>query len=279
MNGRALVIWSAGALVVALASNNPVYRALLVAISLDLLLVRMPPGRSVGPLLRAAGVLGGSAIILNVLLSHSGGTVLLQLPDAWPLVGGAITLESTAYGAAAGLGLIAAVLAVAPLSLVLETHDLIDSLPRGLERSGLAVAAALNLVPGIGRNATAVRDAERLRGWRPRGPRSWAEILVPTMLSAIEDAIALAEAMEARAYGTGLRSRYAPVPWRPLDVAVAAAALAAASLFLGARLLGWPLDWQPYPNLTLPPLEPLLAVGVLLLALPAVPWPSRTSNG
>ena len=71
-------------------------------------------------------------------------------------------------------------------------------MPAPLERTGIAVATSLNLVSGFGRTFTAVRDAQRMRGWRPRGIRSWNEVLVPVVLTAIEDSVLLAEAMEAR---------------------------------------------------------------------------------
>jgi energy-coupling factor transport system permease protein len=173
---------------------------------------------------------------------------------------------------------VGAVLAVAPISLVLEPHELIDALPARLERTGLAVATALNLVPGIGRTAMAVRESEQMRGWRPRGPRSWAEVLVPTMLSAIEDALSLAEAMEARAYGTTARTRFATVKWRRRDVFAVAAAWLGAGLFLVDRLRGGTLDWEPYPTLTLPRVDLVLVAACLLLVLPALPWPSSAST-
>ena len=278
MNPRALLLWSAAALVVDLATNDPVYRALVVLAALDVLAALAPRGRQLRPALVAAALFGGLAVGLNAVLSHTGAHVIAALPDAWPLVGGPVTVESVAYGIGAALGIVGAVLAVAPISLVLESHDLIDALPARFERTGLAVATALNLVPGIGRNAIAIRDAERMRGWRPRGPRSWADILVPTMLSAIEDALALAEAMEARAYGTGARTRFATVEWRRRDTLVIAAAGFAAGLFLVGRLRGWTLDWEPYPALTLPPVDPVLVAACLLLVLPAVPWPSSAST-
>ena len=271
MNPRALLLWSAAALVVDLVTNDPLYRALVVLVALDVLAARLPAERSLRPTLIGVSLFGALAVGLNALLSHSGVHVLAVLPVAWPLVGGPLTAESVAYGADVALGLVGAVLAVAPVSLVLEPHELIDALPARLERSGLVLAVALNLVPGIGRTALAVRDAERMRGWRPRGPRSWAEILVPTMLGAIEDALALAEAMEARAYGTLARTRFASTPWHARDRVALGAAWAAVALFLVARLGGGTPDWQPYPAITLPPLDPVLVAACLLLALPALP--------
>ena len=270
MNARAVLVWSAAALTVDLATNDPVYRATLLVVCIDVLLALVPPSRSLRPLVTVVVVVGATAIILNVALSHSGTHVLVELPPGWPLVGGPLTLEAAAYGLAAGLGIAGAIFAVAPVSLVLETHELVDALPHGLERSALVVASALNLAPAIGRSAVAIRDAEAMRGWRPRGPRSWAEILVPTMLGAIEDSLGLAEAMEARGFGSGPRTRYAPARWGRADALVVVAALTAAGAFVVARIVGSPLDWQPYPTLVAPSIEPVLIGAILLLTAPLI---------
>ena len=162
-------------------------------------------------------------------------------------------------------------LAVAPLAYVLEPHELVDALPARLDRTGIALAAALNLVPGIGRSFHEVREAQTMRGWRPTGVRAWSDVLVPVALTSIEGSMDLAEAMEARAFGSGPRTRYAPAGWRRRDVAIAAAALAALGLVIVARVLGGAADWYPYPVVTLPPIEPVMIAACLLLSPPA--WP------
>ncbi len=272
MNARALAGWSAVGLVIALGGTNPVERVLVGLAALDLLVTRTPPERPLRPLLLGVVLAGGLAAALNLLLAHAGEHVLLTLPAALPLVGGPITLESAAFGAVTATGLMAAILVVAPLSLLLEPHDLLDALPARLERTGVAVATALNLVPTIRRTARGVMEAQRLRGWRPRGPWSWAEILVPVMLTAIEGSLQLAEAMEARAFGSGRRTRYAPRALNALSRLTIGAAVAALGLYLAARVAGAELDWQAYPSLTAPTLDPLAAAACLALALPALPW-------
>jgi len=275
---RAALAWSASALVVVLATGNPVYRVLVALIALNLLVRHRPADRRLRPLLLAGGIAGFSAVILNLALSHSGGHLLATLPQPVPGIGGAVTLESLANGLVAGSGLVAALLAVAPISLLYEPADVVAELPRPLERTGVAAAASLNLVPALARAYTSVREAQVMRGWRPRGPRSWADLLVPVALTAVEDSVQLAEAMEARAFGAGTRSRLRPDRWTPAAVLIAVAAVVAAAVFLGARFFGLEADWYPYPELTLPPVTPALIVASLLLAFPALPWPSPRST-
>ncbi len=258
---RAVVAWSAAALFVVLSTGNPAYRALVLAAALAVVLSSAGLARA-RRLLAWSGMLGLSAVLLWFVLTHAGSTVLFAVPDSVPAIGGPYTLESLAFGAVSGVTLAAAVLAVAPVSLLLEPHEMVDALPAALARSGSAVAAALNLVPTVAASFTAVTEAQRLRGWRPRGPASWAEIVVPVVLTAIEDSIQLAESMEARAFGSGprthLRRRRVARPDR-LVLATAAAAVAA---FLAARLAGWEADWYPYPFLHWPDVS----------ALPAAPF-------
>jgi energy-coupling factor transport system permease protein len=273
LDPRAWLVWSLAAVTVALLTDNPVYRGLVALVALNVLLAWLPPGRRLRPLVVAVALAAALATLINVLASHTGADVIARLPDALPLVGGPLTLESLAFGGTLGLGLVAALLAVAPLSLVLEPHDVVDAVPAPLERTGIVVATSLNLVGGFGRIFAEVRDAQRMRGWQPRGLRSWNEVLVPVVLTAIEDSVLLAEAMEARAFGGGRRTSYASSKFGGREVVVVAAALSAAALFLALRVSGVAMDWYPYPTLSPPPVNPLLVAGCLGLALPAVRLP------
>jgi len=275
VDARPVVAWSTAGLVVVLASGNPAYRVLALLAALAVVLASAGPARG-RRLLLGAALLGASAVVFNVLLSHVGGTVLFALPDSVPAIGGPYTLESLVFGLVTGATLVAALLAVAPVSLLLEPHEVVDALPRALSRTGGAVASGLNLVPGIVGTFTAVTEAQRLRGWRPRGPASWAEIVVPVVLTSIEDSIQLAESMEARGFGSGPRTylrrpRLGGADW----LVLAASALAAASFAL-ARLVGWVADWYPYPFLRWPEVSPLPVVACLLLAVPVLPWWRRS---
>jgi energy-coupling factor transport system permease protein len=94
-------------------------------------------------------------------------------------------------------------------------------------------------------------------------------VLVPTLLTALEDSVQLAEAMEARAYGSGRRTSFVRPAWNGRDTLVFAGAAAAAAAFLVGRALGAAADWHAYPSLTVPQLDPLL-LACLLLFLPAL---------
>jgi energy-coupling factor transport system permease protein len=276
VSARAAAAWSAACLVVVLTTSHPLYRALVLAATVTVL-VAAAGLRRASPVLLAAGVAGALAAAFNLLLSHLGADVLFSLPDWLPAVGGPYTLEAMVFGLLSGVTLAAALLAVAPFAVLLEPDQVLDALPGFLQASGAAVAAATNLVPGLGRTFRAVSDAQRLRGWRPRGPRSWGEVVIPVLLTAIEDSIQLAESMEARAFGSGPRTRLDPPRLTAAERATVAAAAAAVLLFVAALLTGTVAAWDAYPFLRTPSVSPLPVAACLLLAIPAVWWRSPRS--
>lgn len=270
MSARSLAVWSAAAVAIAVATTNPVYRGIVVLCALNLILARGRPGVRLRPLLISVAVATAIATVVSLLLSHTGAHPLLQVPLGVPAIGGAITVEALVFGLVTGLGIAAAVLAVAPLTLVMEPHDLIDALPPALARSGAALATALSLIPATARSAAEIRDAQRMRGWRPHRVRDWPQVAVPVVLTAVDSSIALAEAMEARGWGAGPRTHFAAQRRSWFDAAVAASALVAAAAFLALRAAGAVPDWYPFP--TIPPLtvDPGALACCVLLVLPAL---------
>lgn len=271
MRGRAVAIWVVGALGCALVAQDPVQTALLVA-SLAAVAAGCAGWGRARPLLLAVLVAGLIATLLTFGLAHVGTTVLFTLPDSWLVLGGPWTLEAVAYGVQSGLVLAAAVLAVAPLSLLLDAAQLIDALPRGLDRTGATVASSLNLVPAVARSVRETAEAQRLRGLRTRRFGGWTDVLVPVVLTSIEDSLQLAEAMEARGYGEGRRTHYPAGGPGAGDLLPAAASLLALAGVIGLRAAGVIGTWEPYPTLSPPPVSPLMLIPALLLLVPLWRW-------
>src|SRR5215472_871657 len=237
VNARAVAAWSVACLFVALFTTNPVYKVLIVAAALTLLATTVGVARMRRLILGVAFVVAFN-VFLNFVSAHVGRTILFALPDAVPALGGAYTLEALAFGVVGGLTIAAAIFAAAPFSLVLEAHDVLDALPAALSRSGAAIAATINLVPSISTSFAEVAEAQRLRGWRPRGPRSWADVVVPVVLTSAEGSIQLAESMESRAFGAGPRSTFHVTRLVAADWLVIAASLGAVVVFVIAHALG-----------------------------------------
>jgi energy-coupling factor transport system permease protein len=271
VNPRALAAWSVSGITVALASGNPVYRGLVLLCALNVLVALRRPDVSLRGLTIALVVAALVAIVVTTL-AHTGAHAFLVLPAGIPVLGGPLTLEAALFGASTGVGIAAAVLAAAPLSAVVMPNSLVDALPSALARTGAAIGTALNLIPGIARSATEIRDAQRMRGWRPRRVREWPDLAVPVVLTALESSITLAEAMEARGYGSGARTHYTDVVWRRGDVAVCVVAPAAAIIFVLLRVTGTIADWYPFPAVSVPPVNVLGVACCLALAIPALVW-------
>jgi energy-coupling factor transport system permease protein len=231
--------------------------------------------RRLKKVLIAISVIAAFAAVLNFVSAHLGATVLFELPFGIPALGGPYTLEALAFGLTGGVTIAAAILAVAPFSLMLESHQIVDALPAMLSRTGATIAASLNLVPAVGSTFLQVSEAQRMRGWRPRGPRSWAEVVVPTVLTSVESSIQLAESMEARGFGSGPRTHVEPPRMSRADWLVSGGAAAAIVLFAVSLCAGWAAPWAAYPTLSAPliDLRPLAACVLLFLPVPA--WRSR----
>jgi energy-coupling factor transport system permease protein len=92
----------------------------------------------------------------------------------------------------------------------------------------------------------------------------------------MDEAVTLAESMDARGHGRGRRTRYRPEPWTAASTAITTAAATAALAFVAAALRGWgglepstfPLDW--------PSAAPALVAAALAFAAPAVISEGRT---
>jgi len=256
LDARALAAWSLAGLLLALGTTNPVYRGLVALAALNVVLATARPGSRPRALLLPLGTAMAISVVLNLLLSHSG---VHQL--------GPVTLESGVFGLGIALGLAASVLAVAPLSLALEPNQVLEALPAPLQGLGLAVSASLNLVPAIGRSYLAIREGQRMRGAQA-GLRGLPEVLVPLFLTVLEDSVGMAEAMEARAYGSGPRTRFSESSWTWFDSVVVAVSAAAVVLFFAFPTP----DWFPYPALSLPPIDVRQVAACLLLLTPGLRW-------
>lgn len=271
------MVWVLGALAVAFFDTDPLAQFVVLAGAWALLARRRVDGRRLRPLAIGLLLLSAITVTVNGLLSHTGATVLVVLPSWLPLVGGTVTAEGFASGGSIALELVAAVSATATLSVVIEPTDLVDALPGALHHAGAALGAALNLVPATAASVVAVRDAQRLRGWRPRGVRAMVDLAVPVLLGAIDRSVQLAESMEARAFGSGRRTRLTADERGPGLRAVAAAAVVAAVLAGIARASGV-ADWYAYPVPTLPSVAPLALLPAGLLALAGVALPPETTS-
>jgi len=77
-----------------------------------------------------------------------------------------------------------------------------------------------------------------MRGIRIGRVRSVPALAVPVLETGMEEALMLAESMDARGHGRGRRTRYRPQRWNAASITVAASACACALPFLVAIVRG-----------------------------------------
>jgi energy-coupling factor transport system permease protein len=256
MHPGAWVVWALCATLVAIATTNPFY--LLPLIAVCALVHSLAGGRATAASFRIFLLFGLAAMAVRTAL----------------VVFGSVDAESIAAAALEGLRLATMLAVYGAFNSVTEPQSLLKLAPRRFHEPALAAALALSIAPRTIQAARTVREAQRLRGIVVRRWRSLPALAVPVLETGLEDAVVLAESMDARGHGRAGRSRYRPQRWKPEAFATVAVALVAFGAFVAAGYNGlgeltvstFPLHW--------PEVSPVLLAGVLLLAVPGFLAPS-----
>jgi energy-coupling factor transport system permease protein len=267
MNTFTWLVWLAAALVVVGLTNNPLY-LLLVLLVTTLVFAAC---HEATPLARAyrlfflAGLVLWLGYVLFSVVTVGGGrgqTALLALPSytlpallGGVTLGGAVTAEDLAWGAVRGLRIWTLLVIFGAFNALINHYRLLRLAPRSLFHVGLVVTIALTFVPQVIRALSEIRDAQRLRGHRFRGPRTYLPLVAPLLAGSLEKSIQLAEALDARGYGRTSASD-------------AVRGLAQVWVIVGILLLGAGLfSWLYYGAATALPALLLIGSGGVLLTL------------
>ncbi len=195
---RAWLAWLAAALLLGSATRHPLLLAeAWLAIAVVHGAAARRGGRAGWPVGRLGPWVIASTAAYTALMVHAGDTVLAQLPAAWPLVGGAITLEALVQGAANGLALVVLMAAFAAFEAAVPVRAMLALVPRAFGSLALAAAVALTAAPAMRRELAEVREALALRG-RTAGLRGLAAAATPALVGGLERAVRLAESLAAR---------------------------------------------------------------------------------
>lgn len=253
MHPGAWLVWTLSASLVAISTTNPFYLLPLFAASLLVYATKRRPS----PAASAFRI-----FVLFGLIALGTRTLLV--------VFGPVTKETIAAGALEGLRLAVLLAIYGALNSVADPYRLLRLAPRRFHEPALAAALALSIAPRTVEAVGRVREAQRLRGIRIARWRSLPALAVPVLETGMEEAVTLAESMDARGHGRGLRSRYRPQRWSPTAWVTTAAAVLSLGVFMAHVVYGheglsvstYPLAW-PQASLT-------LVCAVLLLAVPAL---------
>jgi energy-coupling factor transport system permease protein len=239
MNSIVWTLWLTAAMTFLLTIRNPVYIVVML-FGLFCLGKRLARDRNITPWvtpnLRFLLTMIFLSTLINGAFSHTGNSILFTVPRSWPLIGGAVTLESLVYGAINGMIIGALYLLFNIINLALTTKQITRLIPRAFHPIAVVITIALTFFPSIQQRAREIKEAQMIRGNPMKKISDWIPIMIPLLVTSLENAILLAESMTARGFHkqTDLQSPRALV-----------------SLILAAFLIfsGWILHMYRFPNL------------------------------
>jgi energy-coupling factor transport system permease protein len=250
--------WATCAGIVAFTTTDPFYLAVLVSAAWFVYATNYVPGPTARSF-RMFALAGVAAMAIRTAL------VFLGTVDA----------SNVAYAALEGARLAALLIVFGTFNAVTDPFGVVRLAPRRFHEPALAAALALSIAPRTIATAGRVREAQQLRGIQVSHWRALPALAVPVLESGMEDAVTLAESMDARGHGRGRRTRYRPAVWTSRGIATLATSSVAAAVFVAAAWTGRG-GLQPSTDpLTWPAASPWLLATILLLAVPAVLRPRR----
>ncbi|WP_338833008.1 Energy-coupling factor transporter transmembrane protein EcfT [Moorella humiferrea] len=210
--------------------------------------------------------------IINALLAHAGET-LIWLGPRLPILGRlTVSLEAICYGAVMGVRLLIIMSVFCLYNLIVHPDKVLSLLARFASRSALVLSLATRMFPAMIRQIENIQEVQKVRGvdfhagtLRERLPR-YADLINILLLSSLEDSLEIAEAMQARAFGSGRRSCYRRDTWRPRDtLCLGGSLLALATAVYG--LIGGYSTFSFYPQLDYLVKGPMTIIILIIIIL------------
>lgn len=272
------VVYAGAFLVLSLLFTNPLFLAGILVI-LVLALWAVGGLDSWEGYLRMSLGMALVIMVINPLVSHAGTTILWYGPTI-PVMGRiAISLEAISYGAVMSVRLLLVISTFCLYNLCVHPDKALALFARFARNSTLVASIATRLLPTMAKDQASIREAQALRGLDLTGGgirnrlTTYSYLINVLLVSSLEDSLAIAESMQARAFGSGSRTYYNRLAWRPRDT------LCLASSMLALAIAAWGTAqgigaYQFYPRLGLlisgwlPTV--VLASVLLAMAVPAI---------
>jgi energy-coupling factor transport system permease protein len=253
MHPAAWLVWATCAGLVTFTTTDPFYLSMIVAVAWFVYAAQRIPG----PMARSFRVFAIAGLVTMAVR-----TALVFF--------GTVDASSVAFAALEGARLATLLVVFGTFNAVTDPFGVVRLAPRRFHEPALAAALALSIAPRTIAMVGQVREAQRMRGLRTAGWRTLPALAVPVLETGMDEAVTLAESMDARGHGRGRRSRYRPARWSTGAVVMTVCALVAAAVFMVAAFTGrGGLHPSTFP-LTWPDAEPVLLATIALLAVPGV---------
>ncbi|WP_461245826.1 energy-coupling factor transporter transmembrane component T family protein [Treponema sp. R6D11] len=152
-------------------------------------------------------------ILIQTLFGKGENYIIIPLfPTSFPFLGGKGSLNWDGF--LFGVIIICRLFTLMMILPVLTQATPLHKITRGLcnfgvnYRAAFIITSALNLIPVFNSEAQVIMDAQRLRGIRKFGIKSYINLLIPLLLNAMQKAQISAVAMDSRAFGV-----YKTITW------------------------------------------------------------------
>ncbi len=257
-----LLGFAAAAATLAFVADHP---AMLAAIAAGALALYLTAPRRSRILLIAGLTIGIGALLLNPFVQANGDLILLDGPRI-PLFDLQVTAEELVAGVAIALRAFAVTVILSATLGHCDPDRVLTLAARLMPRSALTASIAARMLPMLERDSRSILDAARLRGRSPLAgsplarARAGAALAMPLVGSSLERSLDVAEAMAARGYGAGPRTRIPEAPWTARERLVGALTVAVA-VAAGLAVAGRIGAFTFYPVL-----DPMTAAGELTAA-------------
>ncbi len=193
-------------------------------------------------------------MLINPLAVRAGTSIIWSGPEV-PVLGRlTISLESICYGAAMGLRLLNVISVFCLYNCLVHPDRALGIFSRFAPKSALIISLATRMLPTLARELSEIKEAQQTRGvdfgsgsWRERLKR-YSTIFNVLLFTSMEGSLQVAEAMHARALGSGPRTCYQREPFRPRDAICLFAGGGALAAALCAKYTGAG-DYHYYPQL------------------------------
>lgn len=262
--------------VLVMISDNPLYLVLLLVIIG--LAIWSADGLKVWETSMAFGLtMTILLIIINALFVRSGDTIIWYGPYV-PVLGKlSISLEAIFFGIVMGLRLLAVISVFVLYTRMVHPDKLLSVFASFASKSALVLSMSTRLFPLLNQRLQSIREVQMLRGVDYRQGsylervRKYAQLFNNLLVTSLEDAFEMAEAMQARGYGAGRRTRYRSDIWRPRDTLTAFASILALITGIYGAMSGFSkFEFYPVLGYLIGSSMTVILLGILtgLLAIP-----------
>jgi energy-coupling factor transport system permease protein len=200
-------------------TTNPFYLVVIAAAAWVVYAAHRKPG----PHLRSFRI-----FLIFGLFAMAARTALVLVD---PVVHVAITTSGVLLALLEGARIATLLCVFGTFNSVSDPYELLRLAPPRVYEPMLAASLALSLAPRTIATVAEVREAQTIRGAKAGSWRTLSALVVPVLETGMEEAVTLAESMDARGHGRGPRSNYRPAGWNLASSAIGITSLGIAAAF------------------------------------------------